>query len=190
MKTIDVLAAYRRHGAPYQTESLLNLVVDGAAAATLHCADGRRLIDLASGDFGHAHPVVQDAVIAQVLRGPLSSRVLINRGLAELSIRLAEWTPGDLEVSYVCNSGEEALDSALKLAKGRWPKRKGVVVCRRADYGTLSHGVRFAGMESRFLSTLAFEPVPVRFGDTDIMEIAIDHNTAAVLLEPFIVFRS
>jgi len=185
MNTTDVLATYRRHGAPYQTNPLQNRVVSRAVAATLHCADGQVLIDLASGDFGHGHPVVKAAVIAQVLRGPLSSRVLINRGLAELSIQLAEWTPGDLEVSYICNSGEEALDSALKLAKGRWPKRKSVVVCTGADYGTLSHGVRFAGIGERFLPTLAFSPVPLQFGDADVMATAIDRDTAAVVLEPF-----
>ena len=179
-----ILAAYQQHASPHVREQLLDWVVQSANGATLLGDDGRTVIDLASGGFGFGHPKVKAAVAEKVRTGPLSSRILINRGLAELVVKLAEIAPGDLSVSYVCNSGEEAVDSALKLAKGHWPHRHKVVTALGADHGSLSHGVYFAGMGERYLSGLTFTPARVPFGDTKAICQAIDDNTAAVLLEP------
>ncbi|MBV1774957.1 aminotransferase class III-fold pyridoxal phosphate-dependent enzyme [Burkholderiaceae bacterium DAT-1] len=180
----DILASYHRHASPAQLEHFCDFVVERAHHATLYCTSGRELIDFASGGFGYAHPAVQTAVIEQIKRAPLSSRILINRGHAELAKTLASWAPGDLEVSYICNSGEEAIDSALKLAKGYWPRRREVVVARGADYGTLSHGTYFAGIGSAYLRSLPFQPHAIHLGDTPALAAAIGSNTAAVLLEP------
>lgn len=179
----SALADYRRHAAPSVLQEL-ELVVGSATGATVHTADGRSLIDFASGGFGFGEPRVRAEVSKQVRKAPLSSRILVNRRLAELVMQLAEIAPSPLSVSYVCNSGEEALDSALKLAKGRWPQRRNVVVGEGGDYGSLSHGVHFAGIGSQFLAGLPFQPRRVRMGDTDAMLDAVTTDTAAVLLEP------
>ncbi|UXY17147.1 aminotransferase class III-fold pyridoxal phosphate-dependent enzyme [Chitiniphilus purpureus] len=184
MQNSEVLSAYRSHAAPYQTENLCDLVVETAESATLFLADGRQVIDMASGGFGYAHPLVKQSVIEQVKRGPLSNRILVNRALTRLVIELADWSPGDLDVSYICNSGEEALDSALKLAKGHWPTRHQVVVAEGGNYGTLSHGIYFAGIGAQYLGSLPFLPVALPFGDESAFIAAIGSNTAAVLLEP------
>ena len=184
-----VLASYRRHAAPYITDAMVDCVVDTAQGATLHCTDGRRLIDLASGGFGYAHPEVKAAVAAQIRKAPLSSRVLISRPLAELVVQLDAIAPNGLGVSYVCNSGEEALDSALKLTKGYWPTRRTIVVIEGADYGTLSHGTLFAGLGEELLSVLPFRPKRIAFGDIEALQRAVDDDCAAVLFEPLSIGR-
>jgi acetylornithine/succinyldiaminopimelate/putrescine aminotransferase len=180
----DILAAYERHAAPHVREQMVGCVVETASGAIVRGAGGMDLVDLASGGFGFGHPRVKAAVEDKVRRGPLSSRILINRSLAELVVQLADVAPGDLSVSYVCNSGEEALDSSLKLAKGHWPHRHKVVVAQGADHGSLSHGVYFAGLGSRYLGGLTFTPERLPFGNAEAFCQAIDENTAAVLLEP------
>jgi acetylornithine/succinyldiaminopimelate/putrescine aminotransferase len=179
----STLADYQRHAAPSVLNEL-GLIAASASGATIHTADGRAMIDFASGGFGFGEPRVRASVSAQVLKAPLSSRILVNRRLCELVVELAEIAPRPLSVSYVCNSGEEALDSALKLAKGRWPQRRKVVVGEGGDYGSLSHGVHFAGVGSQFLGGLPFQPRRAPFGDTAAMLNAITVDTSAVLLEP------
>jgi acetylornithine/succinyldiaminopimelate/putrescine aminotransferase len=161
-------------------------VVEGKGA-TLKCASGLELIDLATGGFGYNHHVVAQAYSEQLKKGGLSSRVLLNLPLAMLLKKLAEILPDGLHVSYVCNSGEEALDSALKLSKGFHPKRSKVIVASNADYGSLSHGLRFSDIGSRYLSNLPLTPVAVPFGDIEATVNAIDCQTCAVVLPPLLL---
>ncbi|PTL76224.1 aspartate aminotransferase family protein [Vitiosangium sp. GDMCC 1.1324] len=185
----EVLHRYRRHAPPALLVDLVDEVVMSAEGATLHCAGDRLLLDFASGGFGYGHPRVREAVAAQIEKAPLSSRILISRPLAMLVQRLAEMAPGELQVSYVCNSGEEALDSSLKLTKGYAPHRRNLVVVEGCDFGTLSHGLYLAGIGESYLRHLPFVPVRVPFGDLQAMLHAVDDSTAAVLLEPVSLAR-
>lgn len=178
----DSIQSYYDHAAPFVVEKMQEEVVVSGFGATLKCASGRILTDLASGGFGYSHPTAIAAVEEQIKKAPLSSRILINRSLALLVQGLAEITPGDLSVSYICNSGEEALDSALKLVKGYNPKKNKIVVASHCNYGTLSHGTYFSGLGANYLTGLPFTPVAVPFGHTNLILQAIDDTTTAVLL--------
>ena len=67
--------------------------------------------------MGHSPQPVIAAVAEQLGRMPLSSHLLLNPVTAELAERLAELTPGDLQFSFFCNSGAEAIEGALKAAR-------------------------------------------------------------------------
>lgn len=101
--------------------------------------DGRQIIDLAGG-FGFQVPAVIEAVSQQADRMGLSNRVLMSEPLIALCRRLAELLPEPLVSSYVCSSGDEAFEGALKLCKGLNPKGNTLVFIEGGDYGSLTYG--------------------------------------------------
>ncbi|MBN8958781.1 MAG: aminotransferase class III-fold pyridoxal phosphate-dependent enzyme, partial [Rhizobiales bacterium] len=82
---------------------------------------GRRYLDCLGGfgifNVGHRHPRVIDAVKRQLDQVCLHSQELINPWSAHLASQLAELAPGDLQYSFFCNSGTEAVEGAIKLAR-------------------------------------------------------------------------
>lgn len=107
---------------------------------TLYDRAGRGFVDLAGGGLGCRPPSVAAAVRAQTERMGLSNRVLISEPLIELCHRLALFLPDGLDSSYVCNSGDEAFEGALKQCKGLAPARRRVAYLAGCDYGSLSYG--------------------------------------------------
>lgn len=100
---------------------------------------GRPIIDL-TGGFGFQVPAVIEAVSRQAQVMGLSNRVLMSEPLITLCRRLAELLPAPLVSSYVCSSGDEAFEGALKLCKGLKPKGNTIVFIQGGDYGSLTYG--------------------------------------------------
>ncbi|RON53411.1 acetylornithine aminotransferase [Pseudomonas frederiksbergensis] len=124
--------------------------------------DGRQIIDLAGG-FGFQVPSVIAAVSQQADRMGLSNRVLMSEPLIAFCKRLAELLPAPLVSSYICSSGDEAFEGALKLCKGLKPKGNTIVYIQGGDYGSLSYG-RCLGAAQDYLEIqrfLGFELVAV-----------------------------
>jgi putrescine aminotransferase len=103
-----------------------------------------------------------------------------------LAQKMAEITPGDLKYSFFCNSGTEAVEGAIKLAKLYTNKHE--FVCAENGYHGKTLGALSATYRQKFREP--FEPLlngfkHVSFGDAAAVEAAITNKTAAVLLEPF-----
>jgi putrescine aminotransferase len=152
-------------------------------------AHGRAYIDCACGpaifNVGHRHPRVLAAVREQLDRMPMSVRTMPSAPQAELAERLAALTPGDLRYSFFCNSGAEAVEGALKLARLA-TGRPGIIAMREAFHGKTFGALSATGREHY---RRPFEPlVPgfthVPFGDAPSLERALTGETAAVILEP------
>lgn len=135
--------------------------------------------------LGHAHPKVVRAVQEQAARMPLSSRVLFNRPMADLAEKLAQITPGDLQYTFFCNSGTEAVEGALKLAR--------LATGKTQIIGTVGgfHGKTFGGLSAsgREVYRAPFAPLlpeflHVPFGDVGVVADACTAQTAAVIVEP------
>jgi len=156
---------------------------------TIRTADGREFIDCLGGfgvyNFGHRHPRVVAAVQEQLGQMAMSSRLALNPRLAELAHRLAELTPGDLQFTFACNSGTEAVEAALKLARLATGK-PGIISAANAFHGktlgSLSSTHRDAFQRPFMPLMQHFAQVP--FGDLAAIEASIHDETAAVLLEP------
>lgn len=101
--------------------------------------EGRQIIDL-TGGFGFQVPPVIEAVNRQAQIMGLSNRVLMSEPLIALCRRLAELLPAPLASSYVCSSGDEAFEGALKLCKGLKPKGNTIIFIQGGDYGALTYG--------------------------------------------------
>ncbi|MCC7478584.1 aminotransferase class III-fold pyridoxal phosphate-dependent enzyme [bacterium] len=156
---------------------------------TVRTADGREFIDCVGGygsyNFGHRHPAILAAVSEQLGRMPMSSKLLLNGQLAGLAHDLAQVTPAGLDYSFISNSGTEAVEAALKLARLTTGK-PGVISATNAYHGktlgSLSSTHR-PSYQTPFAPLMDhFGEVP--FGDADALEAAINEHTGAVMLEP------
>ena len=150
---------------------------------------GKRYLDCLGGygifNVGHRHPKVVSAVKAQLDQVCLHSQDLLNPWAAYLARQLAAVAPGDLKYSFFCNSGTEAVEGAIKLARLYTGKTQ--IISTRNSY----HGVTMGALSAtgRDVFRKPFEPllqgfVHVPFGDAKAIEKAIDKDTAAVILEP------
>lgn len=150
--------------------------------------NGKEYIDCAGyGVFfhGHRHPKVVAAVKRQLDLFPLSNRLLPQKPITDLARLLAEITPGRLQYTFFCNSGTEAVEGALKLARA-YTGRKGYVTTyggfHGKSYGSLSASGRELYREPFYPLVPGFTHVP--YGDAQAMDKAVSQDTAAVILEP------
>ncbi|HEX6538767.1 MAG TPA: acetylornithine transaminase [Candidatus Dormibacteraeota bacterium] len=155
-------------------------------------SDGREYIDLVAGIavnvLGHAHPAVQRAVAEQAQRLVHTSNLYYTEPQLELAELLVESAyPSRV---FLCNSGTEAVEGAIKLAR-KWGReqRGGAtgVVCARGAFHGRTLGALAATANQRYRQP--FEPLPrgfvhVTYNDPAAIESAIDSSTCAVLLEP------
>jgi putrescine aminotransferase len=159
-----------------------------AAGATIVDHTGKSYLDFAGGygvfTLGHRHPRVVAAVRAQLDEIALSGRTMFDPLLGRLARRLAELTPGDLRISFVCNSGAEAVEGALKLARAATGRAK-LIGTAGAYHGKTFGALSVSGREAfraPFAPLLA-DAVHVPFGDLDALAAEID-GAAAFIVEP------
>jgi 4-aminobutyrate aminotransferase-like enzyme len=97
------------------------LVTDHASMQYLWDADGRKYLDFFGGivtiSVGHCNPRVADKVKAQVDRLQHASTMFPNEAIVALAEKLAQITPGEISQSYLTNSGTEANEMAVQLAR-------------------------------------------------------------------------
>jgi ornithine--oxo-acid transaminase len=173
----------------------LPVVVAQAEGAWLTDVAGRRYLDLLAGysalNFGHRHPALVDAAVGQLGRVTLTSRAVHHDRLGPICRDLAAAT--GTEMVLPMNTGAEAVESALKVAR-QWAYRVKGVPADRAEIVTAGgnfHGrtlsiVSFSTDESATAGFGPFTPgfPSVPYGDADALAAALTDRTAAVLLEP------
>jgi putrescine aminotransferase len=142
--------------------------------------DGKAYIDCAGGygvfSLGHRHPEVIQAVKEQLDKMAMSSKLFFSKPLGDLCRLLSEITPGDLTCSFLCNSGAEAVEGALKLARLATGKSQ-IISAINAFHGMSVSGKTGYRKEDKPL-------VYIPFDDIKALEEAINENTAALILEP------
>ena len=173
----------------------LPVVVERAEGVWVHDVDGVSYIDMLSAysalNFGHRHPRLLQAAKDQLSRVTLTSRAFYNDQLGPFSESLARLCR--MEAVLPMNTGAEAVETAIKLAR-RWaydkkgvaPDAAKIIVCSENFHGRTTTIVSFSTDETARSGfgpfTPGFEVVP--YGDIDALRDAIDENTAAFLIEP------
>jgi len=159
-----------------------------AQGATVWDHQGKAYLDFAGGygvfTLGHSHPRVVAAVKAQLDLMSLSGKTMFNVLLGRVSKRLAEITPGDLRISFWCNSGTEAVEGAIKLAR-RATGRATIVATHDAYHGKTFGALSISGRETfqaPFRPLLA-DVVHIPFGDAGALDRALE-GAAAFVVEP------
>lgn len=150
---------------------------------------GEEYLDCIGGygslNFGHRPPEIVAAVKEQLDKMTQSSKLLFNRQQAEFAAKLAEVTPGELKFSFICNSGTEAVEGALKLAR-LYTGKSNIISTTNSFHGKSMGALSATGKEeykTPFQPLVPeFEHVP--FGDIDALTKAATSKTAAVIVEP------
>ena len=173
----------------------LDVVLTRGEGVYVWDVDGRRYLDCLSAysavNQGHCHPRILQAMIAQASRLTLTSRAFRNDQLAPFYEELCALTKAHKVLPM--NSGTEAVETALKLAR-KWgylvkgvPKDQAeIIVCENNFHGRT---IAIVGFSSDQASREDFGPFPpgfktVAFGDAHALEAAIGPNTVAFLTEP------
>lgn len=172
------------------SDSPMGLAVDRAQGATIHTRDGRSYVDFLAGigvnNVGHAHPAVVAAVQEQA--GRYLHAMVYGEYVLEPQVRLAELlasvAPEPLSVVYFTNSGTEANEGALKLAK-KYTGRRKLVAFRNSYHGDTQGSLSVTGRDvyrNPFLPLLPdVEFLP--FDDLSALD-QIDGSVAGVITEP------
>jgi acetylornithine/LysW-gamma-L-lysine aminotransferase len=158
------------------------------AGARLWDADGREYIDCVGGqgaaNLGHANPAVAAAIRAQAERLISCPEILPNDERAAYQAELLASMPAGLERVFLCNSGAEAIEAALKFAR-LLTGRPNVVAAARGFHGR-TMGALSATWEPKYREPFAplvpgFAHVP--FDRPEALAESVDDHTAAVLIE-------
>ena len=173
----------------------LPVVVATAEGAWVTDVNGRRYLDCLAAysalNFGHRHPALIAAAKAQLDRVTLTSRAFHNDQLGPFAAELAALCDKDMVLPM--NTGAEAVETAIKVARAWGYRTKGVVANKAniivADgnfHGRTTTIISFSNDEQAREDFGPFTPgfVSVPYGDAAAMEAAIDANTVAVLVEP------
>jgi ornithine--oxo-acid transaminase len=193
MNTKDYIALEEEYGA--HNYHPLDVVIERAEGVWVYDVDGKKYLDCLSAysalNQGHVHPQILNALLEQARKVTLTSRAFRNDQLPLLYKELSEMT--GYEMSLPMNSGAEAVETALKLAR-KWAYRVKGVPRHQAEIITA-----VGNFHGRTITIVTFSTEPayrddfgpftpgfinVPYGDADAIEKAITPNTAAVMLEP------
>lgn len=182
----EIIAIEDRYGSGLYPKQPLVLV--RGKGARVWDADGREYIDCVGGhgvaNVGHANPAVIQAVTEQAQQLMICPNGFYNDQRAQLLAELTRITPPVLERAFLCSSGAEAVEAALKFARLSTGRTKIVAAMRGFHGRTL--GALSATWRKQYRQP--FEPlVPgfefVPYNRLEPMQQAVDKGTAAVILE-------
>ena len=171
------------------------VVIKKAKGVWVWDVDGKKYMDCLSAyssqNFGHRNPKLVKALKKQANRVILTSRAFCNDSMGSAAQKLCELT--DYEVFLPMNTGAEAVESALKIARKWGYEKKGVdsnkaeiIVCENNFHGRTITIVGFSTDPDAYdgfgPKTPGFKVIP--YGDADALKKAINKNTVAFLFEP------
>ena len=168
------------------------IVIERGEGTRVRDVDGREYLDFVGGlavtALGHAHPAVTKAVAAQAERLVHVSNLYYTTPMIELARLLVEHSP--LDRVFFCNSGAEAVEAAIKLARRYGHDERGGahgVIAMEDGFHGRSLGALAATGTARYREP--FAPMPpgfrhVPWNDLDALRAATDEGTVAVLMEP------
>jgi len=173
----------------------LPVVICEGHGAWVTDVEGRRYLDMLSAysalNFGHGHPELVAAVQEQLSRLSLTSRAFHNDQLGRFCADVARLARHDAVLPM--NSGAEAVETAIKVARKWGYQRKGVphdrariVVCAGNFHGRTTTIVSFSDDPVARADYGPYTPgfVTVPYGDVEALTAAIDQDTVAFLVEP------
>ena len=193
MNTQELIALENQYGA--HNYHPLDVVIERGEGVWVYDVDGKKYLDCLSAysalNQGHVHPKILEALVEQAGKITITSRAFRNDQLPLLYKELSEMT--GYEMSLPMNSGAEAVETALKLAR-KWayqvkgvPRHQAEIITAAGNFHGRTLAIITFSTEPSYRDDFGpFTPgfVTVVYGDAEAIEKAITHNTAAVLLEP------
>lgn len=189
----QALADYATYCNPMKVRTLKNAGLDIIEGLREGCRvrdlGGREYIDCitSAGSFnvGRRNPEIVAALKEALDQYDQGVFLICSKPKADLARKLAEIAPGDLNGVMFGTGGGEAVDFAIKLARG-YTMRPGIISARKAYHGHTGFSLSAIGRDAY---RKPFEPLmpgftQVPFNDIEALEAAITDQTAAVILEP------
>ncbi|MCB0196286.1 MAG: aminotransferase class III-fold pyridoxal phosphate-dependent enzyme [Anaerolineae bacterium] len=190
---------------------ITNLVVDRGEGSYVYSPDGQQFLDFTSGigvtNTGHSHPTVVKAVqeqAAKIMHAQVNC--YFHEPLVRVSQRLNEVTPAHLDTFFFSNSGAEAVEGAVKLAR-HYTGRSNIIVFQGSFHGRTAQTMAMTTAKTTY--RVDYQPLPAgvfvapfpygyRYGMTDeqvshfaLQELDIllhgqtaPQETAAMIIEP------
>lgn len=193
MNTQEYIALEEQFGA--HNYHPLDVVISRGEGVWVYDAEGKRYLDCLSAysavNQGHVHPKILKAMVEQASKVTLTSRAFRNDQLPLFYKEISELT--GYEMSLPMNSGAEAVETALKLAR-KWayqvkkvPRHEAEIIVAAGNFHGRTVTIITFSTEPFYRDdfgpfTPGFKVVP--YGDADAIEKAITPNTAAVMVEP------
>lgn len=173
----------------------LDVVLTKGEGVWVYDVEGKRYLDCLSAysalNQGHNHPAIKRAMIDQLDNITLTSRAFRNDQLGLLYKKLSDMT--GYEMSLPMNSGAEAVETAIKVAR-KWayltkgiPKNQAEIIVAEGNFhGRTISVISFSSTEQYKNDFGPFTPgfIMVPYGDSEAIKNAITDNTAAIFLEP------
>ncbi len=188
---IDQSVSLRELESQYSSGAYLkrDLTIVRGEGTFLYDDAGRRYIDCVTGrgvaNFGHGHPAIQAAIQRQLSELIICPEIFYHPVRAEYQEALVQAAGDSFKRVFLCNSGTEAVEAALKIAR-LITGRRGVVACMRAFHGR-TMGALSATWEKAYREP--FEPLIegvsfVPFNNLERLQASLTPDTAAVIIEP------
>ena len=165
------------------------ITIESGEGPYLYSDDGTEYLDFgasyAVAALGHSHPAVTAAIQEQAAKLTYVQASYPVEVRTELYEKLAALAPGDIENVWLCNSGTEANEAAMKFARSATGREK-IVATKRAFHGRTLGSLALTWKQKY---KKPYEPVAggvefVTYGDEEELAEAVDDETAAVFLEP------
>ncbi|MDF1520229.1 MAG: ornithine--oxo-acid transaminase [Brevefilum sp.] len=173
----------------------LDVVIEKGEGVWVYDVEGNKYLDCLSAysalNQGHNHPKIKEAMIDQLNRLTLTSRAFRNDKLGVFYKKLSDMT--GYEMSLPMNSGAEAVETAIKVAR-KWayvikkiPRYKAEIIVAEGNFhGRTTTIISFTTTEEYKYDFGPFTPgfPVVEYGSIEAIKAAINENTAAIMLEP------
>ena len=193
MESTDYIALENQFGA--HNYHPLNVVINRGEGVWVYDVEGNRYLDCLSAysaiNQGHVHPKILAALVNQAQQITLTSRAFRNDQLPLLYQELAELT--GYEMALPMNSGAEAVETAIKLAR-KWAYQTKGIPQQKAEVITLEgnfHGrtitiISFSSEDAYKDGFGPFTPgfTTIPYGDAEALSKSINPHTAGILIEP------
>lgn len=171
------------------TYAKMNIAVETGKGAWIWTSDGEKYLDLYGGHAvcatGHAHPRVVEALKAQAEKVLFYSNLVYSEVRAKAAEKLVSLAPESITKAFFCNSGTEANENAMRMARFA-TKREKVITFSGGFHGRTADAISatFLGNYRNLGKPNVPHHVCAEFGNIESVRELADRETAAIMLEP------
>lgn len=162
------------------------MLVSHTRGAAIFDTEDNKYFDFVHSKLGYNNNAFIRPLTDQVMNGGLSSRMLVSKPLSILVKSIADLIDSNLKISYLCNSSDEAIDSAFKLIKGKSPNKSKIAVVTGSRLGSFSSGQKLYHKSNPILDDFCFEGVYLKHNEVKDFSLLDDKDIAALFLDPVI----
>jgi len=171
------------------TYAKMNIAVERGKGAWIWTSDGEKYLDLYGGHAvcatGHSHPRVVEAIKEQSEKVLFYSNLVYSEIRAKAAEKLVSIAPDSITKAFFCNSGTEANENAMRMARFA-TKREKVITFSGGFHGRTADAISatFLGKYREIGKPNVPGHVCAEFGNLDSVRELADKETAAIMLEP------